>query len=147
MHNEADTGDTHHNGDDGQQQHRMDLVHQPSHVDVEAGGEEQRRQEQRQEHVGADLELVEPDEGIAQGAKLDAAVDHPRSQEAHAHAGDGQQHRMRQAEALGHRHQQAHDHQHHGDRQQSVECIGHRISLPCISCLWTLCRPKGPLAL
>ena len=62
-------GDADQHRDDGQQQHGEDLVEQAAHVDREAGGEEQRRQEQRQEHVGADLELVEADEGVAQRAE------------------------------------------------------------------------------
>ena len=65
-------GDAHQHRHDGQQQHGMDFVHQAPHVDGEAGGEQQRRQEQRQEHVGADLELVEADEDVAQRPQLEA---------------------------------------------------------------------------
>ena len=59
-------GDADQHGDDRQQQHGVDLVHQAPDVDRQAGREQQRRQEQRQEHVGADLELVEADEGVAE---------------------------------------------------------------------------------
>src|SRR4029077_6765730 len=50
--------------------------------------------------------------------------------EAQPHAGDGQQDGVRQAEALGHRHQQTHHRQHHGDREQSIERIGHLTNFP-----------------
>ena len=68
-----DTGhasDAHQDRHDGQQQHGMDLVQQASHVDCQASGEQQRRQKQRQENIGADLELVEADEGVAQRPQL-----------------------------------------------------------------------------
>ncbi len=45
------------------------FVHQAAHVDREAGREQQRRQEQGQEQFGADLELVEADEGVAQARR------------------------------------------------------------------------------
>ena len=129
MHDAAHDGDAHQHGHDGHQQHGPHLVEQAAHVDGEAGGEEQGRQEQRQEHLAADLELVEADEGVAQRAEPDLARDDPRAEEAQAHAGDGQQDGVRHAQALGQRHQQAHHRQHHGDREQGVDRIGHLMNL------------------
>ena len=138
-------GDAHQHGDDRQQQHGEDLVEQAAHVDGQAGGEQQRRQEQRQEDVGADLELVEADEGVAQRAELDSLEIDPRAEEAQAHAGDRQQHGVRQAQALGQRHQQADHRQHHRDREQGVDGIGHLTNLPRL--FVDPCRPRRPLAL
>ena len=66
MHRARDARDADQHGDDRHQQDGEDLVEQAAHVDGQAGGEQQRRQEQRQEDVGAELELVEADEDVAQ---------------------------------------------------------------------------------
>ena len=127
MHNARNAGDADQHGDDRQQEHGVDLVHKTPDVDREAGREEQRRQEQGQEHFGADLELVEADERVAEDAEIYASADDPRAQEAQTHAGYGQEDRVRQPESLRERHQHTHDGQDYGDRQQGVESVCHLV--------------------
>ena len=130
MHDAGHEGDADQHRDDRQQQHGEDLVEQAAHVDGQAGGEQQGRQEQRQEDIGADLELVEADEDVAERAEAwrCGSIQVPRKPS--AHAGDRQQHGVRQAQALGQRHQQAGDRQHHRDREQGVDRVAHRMNLP-----------------
>ena len=119
-------------GDDRHQQDGEDLVEQSAHVDRQAGREQQGRQEQRQEDVGAALEPVEPEENIAHHAEAMAAPGDPGAEEAQPHAGDRQQDGVRQAQPFGQWHEQADQAQHHREREQGVEDVGHRPNLPCL---------------
>jgi hypothetical protein len=76
-HHAGHAGDADQHGDDGEQQDRRDLVEQAADVDRQTSGEKQWRQKQGQEHIRPDLELVEPDEGIAQRPQLDVGGNQP----------------------------------------------------------------------
>ena len=132
MHGTRDARDADQHRHDRHQQHGEDLVEQAAHVDGEAGGEEQRRQEERQEHVGAELEPVEAGEDVAHRPIDVAAARDPGAEEAQRQAGHGQKNGVRQAQPLGERHQQADEGQHHGDGQQRVDDVGHRRKLTLI---------------
>ena len=69
MHDACDARDTHEDGHDREQQHRVDLVHQTPYVDREPGREQERWQEQGQEQFRSHFQLVEADEGIGEDAE------------------------------------------------------------------------------
>ena len=124
-----DADDANHHRHDRHQQHGEDLVEQAAHVDGEAGGEEQRRQEERQEDVGAQLQALQAGEDVSHQALDMLAARHPDAEEAQRQAGDGEQLGMRQAQPFGERNQHADDGQHQGNRQQRVQYFSHRRTL------------------
>ena len=114
VHHERHDADADQHRDDGQEQDGEDLVEQPAHVDREAGVEQQRRQEHRQEELRL---LLEPDQPLEDIVGHAARVRHrPDAEEAQTQACDREQHRVRQPQALGERHQQADQGQDHGNR-------------------------------
>src|SRR5215831_11083595 len=110
--------------DDSKDENRPDLVAQLADIDVEGRFEQQRRQEDVEQRLGAEPEIVEPSDDVADdipGMGREGEVgDAPDGD-----ADYGEQDRVRDRQALGKRQQQADQPEQGSDGKNGLDGIGH----------------------
>ena len=110
--------------DDGEKENRPDLVAQLAHVDIERRLEQQRRQKNIEERLGAEPEIVKPTYDIADNIPR-MGREGEVGDTADRNSDQGKQDRVRYRQPLGQREQQADQPQQGGNNKDGLDGIGH----------------------
>ena len=117
-HRQSDRGRRDEHRDDRQQQNRRDIVDHPFHVDRQRRLEEERRHEHEHERLGRDRHVDERARDVAATPVVAVAQgEHGRAADGHAH--HGEENRRRERDARRQALQEADDHQQAGDDEKN----------------------------